>query len=202
MRINNQWFKDGTPRPASEIAGGAAVIAYRVARNVLKNMRTADFDIEPGPQYFAFIAEWLAFLVQIADRLAYERMGAEDRIEFTTAMAQRVGKLLEEDWHDLLGQPTGTLVGSSSASFITLLNQRAGEYASHGYGEEGPDYGFLRHLAYQLVAILEDKDKTWVHDQVMEMEAPEAAETVKKGVLGLLGETPRPARRGHGVSGD
>ncbi|MDD5295419.1 MAG: hypothetical protein PHU46_00770 [Rhodocyclaceae bacterium] len=202
MRIKNRWFRDNSPRGPKDIAGGGAFIAFRIAQNALKNMRKADFDIAPGSQYFSFLAEWLIFLVQIADRIAYERMEEDDRIEFTTAMANRLGDILEENRDDLVGREGGAEVGSFKGRFIGLLNQRGAEYASHGYGDDGPDYGFLRHLAYNLVAILDDRDKTWVHDQVMEIEAPDAAATMRRGVLGLLGEEPRPARRAGGTSGD
>lgn len=202
MRIKNRWFRDNSPRGPQDIAGGVAFIAFRIGQNALKNMRKADFDIAPGPQYFSFLAEWLIFLVQIADRLAYEHMEAEDRVQFTSTMANRLGEILEENRDDLLGKAGGAEVGSFKGRFIGLLNQRADEYASHDYTDDGPDYGFLRHLAFNLVAIMEDKDKTWVHDQVMSIEAPEAASTIRKGILGLMGEEPAPTRRAGGMSGD
>lgn len=202
MRIKNQWFRDNQPRSPSEIAGGAAFIAFRIAQNVLKNMRKADFDIDPGPQYFAFLAEWLIFLVLIADRMAYEHFDDEGRVEFTSAMANRVGDTLEDNREDLLGREGGAEVGTFKGRFIGLLNLRAEEYASHDYTAEGPDYGFMRHLAHNLADLMEKKDHTWIHDQVMAIEAPEAAETIRKGVLGLWGDIPKPTRRRGGTSGD
>jgi hypothetical protein len=202
MRIKNRWFRDNSPRGPDDFARGVAFISFRIGQNALKNMRKADFDIEPGSQYFSFLAEWLIFLVQIADRIAFERMEEEDRITFTTAMANRLGEILEENRDDLVGREGGAEVGNFKGRFIGLLNQRAEEYSSHDYNDEGPDYGFLRHLAYNLVAVLDDKDKTWVHDQVMAIEAPEAATTIRRGLLGLLGEEPKPSRRAGGTSGD
>jgi hypothetical protein len=203
MRIKNRWFRAKSPRGPQDIAGGVAFIAFRIGQNALKNMRKADFDIAPGPQYFSFLAEWLIFLVQIADRIAYEHMEDDDRVQFTTAMANRLGEILEENRDDLLGKAGGAEVGSFKGRFIGLLNQRADEYANHDYNDDGPDFGFLRHLAFHLVAIMEDKDKGWVHDQVIAIEAPEAAATIRRGFLGLLGEEPTTPRRGGGsVSGD
>lgn len=205
MRIKNRWFKSELPRGPRDIAGGAAFIAWRVAQQALKNMRLADFEIPAGPLYFAFLAEWLIFLTQIADRLAYPRMSAEDRAEFTGAVANRVGEILEENREMLLGD-ADMEVGSFKGRFISLLNQRGDDYAAHDYkdagAESGPDYGFLRLLAVELVQVVGEADRVWVHDQVMEIEAPEAASTLRRGILGLLGEEPRPVRRGAGVSGD
>ena len=53
------------------MAGALAFITWRVAQNMLKSMRRADFDIDPGPQYFDFLAEAVAFAIQVAWRLAY-----------------------------------------------------------------------------------------------------------------------------------
>jgi hypothetical protein len=201
MRIRNRWFNSERSRGPRDIAGGVAFIAWRVAQQALKNMRQADFEIDPGPRYFAFLAEWLIFLSQIADRLAYSRMTADDRAEFTGALANRVGDILEENREALLGD-AGLEVGSFKGRFIGLFNQRGEDYAAHDCPDAGPDYGFLRLLASELVAVVGEADRVWVHDQVMEIEAPEAAAVLRRAVLGLLGEEPRPPRRGGGVSGD
>ena len=205
MRIKNRWFKSELPRGPRDVAGGVAFIAWRVAQQALKNMRLAAFEIDAGPLYFSFLAEWLIFLTQIADRLAFERMNAEDRAEFTGSVANRLGAILEENRDMLLGD-ADMEVGSFKGRFIGLLNQRAEDYAAHDYqdagAESGPDFGFLRLLANELVQVVGEADRVWVHDQVMEIEAPEAAATLRRGVLGLLGEEPRPVRRGAGVSGD
>jgi len=201
MRIRNRWFNSERSRGPRDIAGGVAFIAWRVAQQALKNMRQAAFEIDPGPRYFAFLAEWLIFLTLIADRLAYTRLSAAERAEFTGTLANRVGDILEENREALLGDG-GVEVGTFKGRFIGLVNQRAEDYAAHGCPEAGPDYGFRRLLASELVTVVGEADRLWVHDQVMEIEAPEAAAILRRGVLGLLDEEPRPPRRGAGVAGD
>jgi hypothetical protein len=41
MRVKSHWFKSETPKSATEIAGAAAFIVFRIAQNALKNMRNA-----------------------------------------------------------------------------------------------------------------------------------------------------------------
>jgi len=50
--------------------------------------------------------------------------------------------------------------------------------------------------------VLGERDRMWVHDQVMEIEAPDAAAHLLRGLNGLFGLTPRPARRRAGPAGE
>lgn len=200
MRIKSHWFKNDKPKSAQQVAGAAAFIIWRVAQNALKRMRVAQFDIEPGPQYFAFSSEILVFLVQIADRIAYQRLEAPERVAFTTALAMRVGEILEDNQTDLLG-PAGDR--SYRSRFISLFNERSPDYAEFRYDDSGPDFGFLRYLGNRLPEIMLEKDRSWAVSQMMEVEAPEAVTMVQKSMADLFETGPRPARsRGNRVSGD
>jgi hypothetical protein len=200
LRIKSHWFKDDKPKSAQQLAGAVAFIVWRVAQNALKRMRVAQFDIDPGPQYFAFSSEFLMFLVQIADRIAYQRMEASERVAFTTALAMRLGEILEDNQTDLLGPAPGR---SYRSQFISLFNERSPEYAQYGYTDAGPDFAFVRHLGNQLLEVMLEKDHSWVVSQVMEIEAPEAVSMIQKSMADLFHTGPRPAReRRARMSGD
>ncbi len=194
LRLKNQWFQEERPRSPQELAGAAAFIGWRIAHQVLHNMRRADFEIDPGLPYFDFLAEWLVFVVQIADRMAYARMSGEDRVAFTTALANRLGEHLSDNWQELLGSPRPDVVDVKSR-FIDRLNLRSQDYADFDYEEEAPlDMGMRRFLAECVVHVLGERDRVWVHDQVMEIESLDTAEMVRRGLRGLLGELPRRQR--------
>src|SRR5512137_2488306 len=103
MRIKSHWFRPGAAKSATDIAGAAAFIVFRIGQNALKNMRSAGYELPPGAPYFAFLAEFLAFLTAGADRIAHRRGDEAWRIEFTTAMANRLGEFLAGNEADLLG---------------------------------------------------------------------------------------------------
>ena len=190
MRIKSQWFREDAQKSATEIGGASAFIVWRVAQNALKNMRNAGYELPPGAPYFAFLAEFLAFLVAAADRIAYQRREAEWRVEFTTATANRVGETLAGNEADLLGVDAG----ESKRRFIALVNERAADYS---------DYGFIRGFGHFLSDTLpEADDRSWAISQVIEVEAPEAVEMLQKAMAGLLGEAPRRARRAAGAQGE
>jgi hypothetical protein len=192
MRVKSTWFRPGRSHSPEEVAGALAFITWRVAQNSLKSMRKAGFDIDPGPQYFDFLAEAVAFAIQVAWRIAHPRYDDAGRTAFMTTLANRTGEELAENRARLLadGEPAAI-----KARFIDLLNRRNAEYAEFGFGPEGPDFAFLRYFGTVVADLMPEKDKRWTWDQVIAIEGPEAAATVRKSMAGLFDETPRRARR-------
>jgi len=200
MRIKSQWFKTDTPKTPQQAAGAMAFIVWRVAHNALAQMRGARFDIDIGAQYFAFMREWLVFLVQVVDRMAHERMGIDERTAFTTALVRRVADHLADNENNLLGTPPPGQ-DTSQARFIDLFNLLSSHYGEFGHGAEGPDFAFMRYLGHRIEALMPQKDQHWVVDQVMAIEAPEAVQMLQRSLEGVLSTEPLAPRR-TGLSGD
>ena len=198
MRIKSHWFKEGREHTPQEISDALAFVISRIADNALKNTRKANFEIEVGSQYLDFLAEFLLFLILVSDRIAYRKLAAEDRVVFTGNLANRVGGTYAENRGRLLGDD----LKDCKQRFIDLLNQRAGEYADFGYDENGPDYGFYRYLAYCIGEIMNDADSTWIIDQMISIEAPDAVQMVEKTLRGLYEEEPKKTRRRASAGGD
>lgn len=208
MRIKSHWFKAGAPKSATEQAGAMAFIVWRVAQSMLKRMRGAQFDIDAGVPYFAFMREVLVFLIAVTDRIAHARLAPDARSEFTTALVRHVARTLQGNEDDLLGRPHAA-APSHADTFIDLVNEVTQHYAEFGAdptvcdamaGFE-PDFAFVRYLGSRLEPTLPEKDRHWVIDQVMAAEAPEAVAIVQRSMRDLYDAAPRPARR-SAVSGD
>ncbi len=198
MRIKSHWFKEGRERTPQEISDALSFVVSRIADNALKNTRKLKFEIEVGQQYLDFLAEFSLFLILVADRIAYRKLSAEDRLAFTGNLANRVGETYAENRSRLLGED----LKGCKQRFIDLLNHRAGEYADFGYEENGPDYGFYRYLAYCIGQIMTDADSGWIIDQMISYEAPEAVKMVEKTLRSLYETEPKPARRRAAAGGD
>ena len=207
MRIKSQWFKSDGPKSAEQQASAMAFIVWRTALNMLKRMRGADFDVDAGTPYFAFMREVLVFLIAVVDRIAYLRMIDAERVAFTTAMVRHCADTLADNENDLLGPRADGQ--SSQDSFIDLVNEVVNHYAEFGADSVivetdsnfTPSFGFMRYLGSRLAPTLPAKDQHWVLDQVMASEAPEAVEVVQSAMRNLLSTEPRKPRRA-GVSGD
>lgn len=195
MRVKAKWFKQDRVRPPEEMASAMAFIIWRAGINTVKQMREANFDIDPGPSYFSFMREVLIFMAMVADRLAYEQLDADARSRFTTEVAQRVALILEENEIRLIGPEREQ---HCRQQFIELYNERATDYATFGFADEAPDFAFMRYLGACITALVPPKDQTWAMDQVVAIEAPDAVESILKGMRGLFAPAgePRPQRRG------
>lgn len=188
IRVKSSWHKGDRKKTPQEIAGALAFIVWRISDNTLKNVRKADFDIAIGPQYFAFLQEFLIFLVMVADRIVYTQLGAEDRIEFTGALANRVAEHMAENQVEWLGGP----LREYKDSFIDRLNQRAGEYADFHYTGVETSFSFILHLGQCMRDVVDEKDKTWVVDQIMAIEVPESVAMLEKAMTGLFDDVVKP----------
>lgn len=198
MRIKSQWFKSDREKTPQEIAGVMAFTIWRIADNALKNTRKAKFEIAIGVQYFSFLSEFLVFLIQVADRIAYRELPAEARYAFTSTLANRVAETLAENQARLMDD-AGT---DHKQVFIDKLNLRAGEYAEFNYGPEGPEFAFTRYLAYCMREVMDEKDAEWVIDQMMSIEAPGAVEMVEKTMKNLFAKEPPQTRIRRTTTGD
>ena len=201
MRIKSQWFKSDGPKSAEQQASAMAFIVWRTSLNMLKRMRGADFDVDAGAPYFAFMREVLVFLIAVVDRIAYLRMSDAERVAFTTALVRHCADTLADNENELLGARADGQ--SSQDSFIDLVNEVVNHYAE--FGADGlvvepdasftPSFGFMRYLGSRLAPTLPAKDQHWVLDQVMASEAPEAVEVVQCAMRNLLSTEPRKPRR-------
>jgi hypothetical protein len=198
MRIKSQWFKSDREKSPQEIAGAMAFTIWRIADNALKNTRRADFEIAIGTQYFSFLTEFLVFLIQVADRIAHRQLSAESRFAFTSTLANRVAETLTENQSRLMDDN----VTDFKQLFIDRLNQRAGEYAYFNYGPDGPEFAFIRYLAFCMREVMDKKDVEWVVDQMMSIEAPQAVEMVEKTMKNLFATEPAQTRIRKVTSGD
>ena len=199
MRIKSQWFRSGKPKSPEEIAGAVAFIVWRIAQNSLKTMRAARYDLAPGRPYFAFVEELLVFLTLGADRLAYRRGDDAWRVAFTTAMANRVGEIVAENESDLLGAETAAEV---KRRFIAKVNVSAAACAEFDWNDDGPDYGFLRYLGQRVAEVMTEPDRTWSISQVIEVEAPDAAALLHRGMAGLLDPSTQRQERSARATGE
>lgn len=197
IRIKSKFHTGGRRSPAT-LASVVAVLAWKLAIESIKRMRRADYDIDIGRPYFDFVCEFLVFLAVCADRTAYRELDAADRIEFTTALAQNIARFVEENNIMLLG---AAVPGESQRHFVDLFNRRAAEYAEFDYAENGPDFGFRRFFAACLRDVLPEKDKLWVVDQAMDIEAPEALKALDKTLKGLFHPDAARSQRRQDVRG-
>ncbi len=182
VRAKSRFFAKGREHSPQTLAGVVAVTLWKLALATIRNMRKARFEIEAGPRYFEFLREYLVFLLHVADRHAHAGFDEAGRIAFSRPHWRRLGELAAENQAELLGGDAGAL----SRSFIDLANERGADYAVFGFDrKDGPDFGFVRYLGNKLLELVPPQDRSWVIDQVMAIEAPDAIRTLNGVFAGL-----------------
>jgi len=180
LRIKSHWWHEKPARSVPEIAGALAFIAWRLAVEKAINLHCERFVYEDDRQRLAVIQEYLVFLIQIADRLAYDSMSEDDRWSLITTLVAKVIEHVQDNGRDLFGP------GDYGHPFITLLNRRSDEYARLHCDDEGPSYPFLRHLGYEIQCVMSKREENrWVIDQVMDKDGREVYEKFS-GAFGNL----------------
>jgi hypothetical protein len=72
--------------------------------------------------------------------------------------------------------------------FIDRFNARADDYATFDFDEAtGPDFAFQRYAGHCLLAIVAERDRAWVTDQLMTIEAPDAITTLRRVMDNVIG---------------
>lgn len=181
MRVKSHWNKPDKTHTPEAIASVLNAAAWNIATHSVLEMEKAGLLADTQLQRLTVIAEFMAFLVHIADRLAATRMDVDERGRFINALGVRAAELMAGNLADLQGP------GDYRASFIDTLNERMSEYAEFGFSEaSGPDIGFLRGFGRRVTAAMGPRDERWILERVMEVAAPEAIETLAKTMRSLF----------------
>ncbi|MBI4206975.1 MAG: hypothetical protein HY527_18285 [Betaproteobacteria bacterium] len=186
MRVKTVWFAKDAARAPDEIATVAASTLWRLADKLTDNLSRADYDIITPARGFRIIAEVLAFGLHACDRLAYGRLPAGERAALIQSLGARLGEIVDENVRTLTG-PDGR---DYRAEFVEMVNRRGDDYATFEFPDSGASFPALRYLAAQIREVMEERDRHWVMDQVMEIEMPEVLGTLKKTMHGLLSSAP------------
>lgn len=200
IRIRSRFHAGGRERSLAELASVVAMLSWKLAVESIKRMREARFDIDLGRPYFDYVVETMAFHAHYADRVAFDKLDPEGRGEFTTALAKRMAEAIEDNADMLLATSEPD---ACRRHFLEVFNAAGADYAEYSCDGKGPDFGFRRAYAARVREGMPEKDKNWVYDQVMEIEAPEGVKAIQKTLDGLFGGEEKPARRSReGLSGE
>jgi hypothetical protein len=175
MRVRTAWHRKA-PRGAEEQASVLAATLWKSADRMVENLSRAGFTIGTPSRGMTLIAETLAFTLHFCDRLAHRRLGDAERSALLSHTGTRLAELMETN-------------GGSYRGLVALLNERAEEYAHFDFPADLPEFAALRCFALHVREAMTPEDRTWVMDQVMEIEAPEIIGAGKKVLTAIAGNS-------------
>jgi hypothetical protein len=180
VRVKSKWSNKGRERTLDEVGGAAAFILWRIAQQGLLNLENEGFQTETRSQRMDIIAEFLAFLVHLADRNKAEALDAQERQTFITSLAVHLADTMQENRTDAEGK------GDYRRPLIDLLNKRGADYAECPMPDGEPGYAMKRYFGECVSAVMGEKDNQWITDQVMEIEVREALPPLNKALKELF----------------
>jgi len=178
MKIKSRWNKRAKPQSTEDIAGALGFISWTISGNAVLELERKGYDTTSNNHRLDIIGEFLTFLLQVADRLAYKQMDDEKRQAFIVALAQHMADTFAGNKKDLLGE------GEHRQAFIDLINKRAGDYAELSFNNGEAGFDFLRYFGEQVEALM--KEKHFASQQIMDIEAPDAIRAFKKAMTDLF----------------
>lgn len=190
-RIKDRWHNstpgDSTRAVLSEKnltdqASALAFIQWRIALNGAIDLHAEDFRYDNDRQRIGVITEYLAFQVQLVDRLCAEFLTDDERNTLVSEVCRKHADQIQDNLEDIAGP------GQYRAPFVSLLNQRFEEYSEMAYKAQRPSYEVIRFLGHTVMMLLgEDQTNRWVIDQVMEIDAPSLVDQNIKSFNRLFG---------------
>lgn len=182
MRLKTKWANKNKERSLTELAGALGFTLWRITAKSLLNLENEDYQTDTQSQRLDVMAEFAAFLVAVCDRIVAESMDEEQRQEFIVGLAMKLADTMQENREDCEGRGK-----DYKNPFINFLNQRMAEYSEHSFKDMEPGYGFKRHLGNSLIGVMGERHEKWLPAQVIEIEVPEALQTLKRAMKSLLG---------------
>lgn len=189
VRVKTTWFKKEGERPAEDTASVLSSTIWRLADKAVDNLSRADYDIVTPQRGFRILAELTCFLAHYVDRLVHGRVNEEQRAEIVTATALQLAGIMEDNILDLTGGVKDPEYDYKQG-YIELMNTRMADYAEFEFPIDKASYPALRFLSLQIRDVMENSDKSWIQDQLMDIEVPEMMGMTKKAVDGFY---PAPA---------
>ena len=171
--VKTRWRKKGE-RSLAERAGVIGTNVWKISLEIFKHMEKEGFRFGSDRLVTDVLAEFMAFMVQLADRAVYAKLSEADRAVLIGEVVGHLASTMENNQRDLLGP------GEYRKPFIDLLNARFGEYAAFEYAGAEPGYPCLRFFATKVSDAMASGDNKWVVEQMMDIEAPEMVRLVAK----------------------
>lgn len=185
IRVKSKWNKKDRERSAEDIGSALGFNIWRIAGANVLHLENEGFQTDTYNQRLDVVAELVAFLVHVVDRMTVDKeYSDDDRRDLITALALNLAKTMHDNRRDV--NEGDDREKDHKAAFIDLLNQRMAEYAEFSFDNGQPGFQLKRRVGDYVMQKMGEKDRKWVQDQVLEIEIPDALKTFSRVAKNLL----------------
>lgn len=180
-RIRTRWHNKSKPKSIETIAGAMGMNIWKMASDTANKMYNEGFNFKNNAQLIEIISEFVIFMIQLSDRIAYEELDTEQRQRFTQALASHLIGTVVDNQIEELGPSD-----DYQRAFIEKLNHHLDGYAEFAVSNGDPSYQMLRYFGTLADQVMGGSDNKWVIEHVMEVEAPVLVKQLKEGMAKIL----------------
>lgn len=185
-RVKSTWHQSDRNRPSAKTlednAGTIAYIIWRLSLEGAKKIHGEGFEYLSDKERIGVINEFVAFLLQSADRLVFKRLEDKDREIFINFAGRRLADQVQDNLLDIAGP------GNYRRPFIAMLNERLADYATLSFEEGMPGYDFMRYFGDRVLKTMPpNQTNRWVIDQIMDISGPYVSGKLQESVRNLFG---------------
>ena len=153
---------------------------WKLSADTANKMYSSGFNFKSNAQLLDVIGEFCIFMLQLADRIAYEKLSQEERMRFTQALAAHLIGTMIDNQVEELGE------GDYQDAFVEKLNQHLDAYSEFNVVDGDPSYPMLRFFAISVDAVMGGEDNKWVIETVIEVESHAVIKPLKDSIAKLL----------------
>ena len=179
-RLKAKWNQKNRERTPEQIASAIGSNVWLLAADGCLNLENEGFETSTHSQRLDVITEYLAFSLHLVDRMTYGELDENERTRFINALGVCLANLVQDNRVDANGP------GEYRTAFVELLNQRMDDYSECRYDTEtGPGFSLKRMLGNHVMEVMGKKDKKWIPDYVIDVEAPKIVKGINRVMHGM-----------------
>ena len=193
-RLKGGWNQRGRDRTMEDIGSAISFNIWQIAGQGVLELENEGFQTDTRSQRLDVLAEYAAYLLQLADRMVYEQFDMEQRNRLISAAGLHMASVFQDNRDDIEpGQ-------DYRSEFLGILNQRINEYSSCQFSRaEGPSFVFLRLLGDHVTEQMGEKDKKWITGYVIDIAGEKLYKSLRRVLPGLIDPAKKALEEEHNM---
>lgn len=190
-RLKRSWNFRDKERSMKDIGSAISFNIWQISGNGLLELENEGFQTDSRSQRLDVVCEFAAYLLQITDRMIFDKLTLEKRNELISFAGIHMASIIQNNREDTNGP------GEYVNDFLKLLNSRINDYSTCQFSyENGPSFVFLRLLGDHVTAQMGEKDQKWITSYVIDIAGEKLFKSFRRILPGLIDPAERIEKQG------
>ncbi|MCP4491376.1 MAG: hypothetical protein GY820_29285 [Gammaproteobacteria bacterium] len=180
-KLKRGWSDKGKDRSLQDIGGAISFNIWQISGQGVLDLENEGFQTDTHSQRLDVIAEFTAYLLQLADRMVFDLFDRQQRHDLISATGLHLTGIMQDNRQEADGQ------GEYTKDFLQLLNSRISEYSGCQFDtDDGPSFTFLRLLGDRVTASMGERDAKWITGYVIDSFGKQMFKSLQRLLPGLI----------------